>query len=367
MKIALAIQHFRGGVGGAENIAVTVAAGLAARGHRMLVCAESGAAVPGIEFRQLPLAAVPAAAQAWGAEVVLDWGLNIPADVHRLGGGTHREFLNYALAASPVWLQWWKQLGYACLPKHRRTRAREQELILAPATRFIAVSEFVAAQLRRTAAPHDPAVSVILNGVDTQRFAPANRSKFRTSLRTRLGLATDDIAFLFVAHNLTLKNFFLLERVFHQLSLVFPDARLVVAGKRDPGIRAPWCVYAGASSSMEELYAGCDALLHPTWYDACANVVLEAMASGLPVVSSDRNGSAEAIQDGVSGRILPVAGDAVEIEAVWLEAVAALAGSKKLREQQGQAARTVAEAHGIEAYIAALEAELVKPIRDQAK
>jgi UDP-glucose:(heptosyl)LPS alpha-1,3-glucosyltransferase len=361
MKIVLAIQHFRGGVGGAENIAVTVASGLATRGHRMLVCAESGAAIPGIEFRQLPLAAVPAAARSWGADVVLDWGLNIPADLHRLGGGTHQEFLEYALAASPVWVRWWKRLGYAVMPKHRRTMARERELILSPATRFIAVSEFVAAQLRRTAAPHVPAVSVILNGADTRRFTPENQRKDREPVRARLGLATDDVAFLFVAHNLALKNFSLLERVFRQLALVFPDARLVIAGKRDPGLRAPWCIHAGVSSCMEELYAGCDVLLHPTWYDACANVVLEAMASGLPVVSSDRNGSAEAIQDGVSGRILPVAGNADDIEAIWLEAVAALAGSRDLSGQQGRAARVAMETHhGMDAYISALETELLK-------
>ena len=112
---------------------------------------------------------------------------------------------------------------------------------------------------------------------------------------------------------------------------------------------------------MEELYAGCDVLLHPTWFDACAIVVLEAMASGLPVVSSDRNGSAEAIQDGVSGRILPVAGNADDIEAIWLEAVAALAGSRDLRGQQGRAARVAMETHhGMDAYISALETELLK-------
>ncbi len=363
MKIALAIQHFRGGVGGAENIAATVVAGLVARGHRLLVCAESGAAIPGIEFRQLPLAAVPEAARSWGAEVVLDWGLNIPADVHRLGGGTHQEFQEYALAARPVWLRWWKRLGYAIMPKHRRIMACERALIEAPGTRFIAVSEFVAAQLRRTAAPLVPAVSVVLNGVDTQRFSPDNQGKFRASVRARLGLEPGDVAFLFVAHNLALKNFFLLERVFRQLSLVFPDARLVVAGKRNPGVRSAWCVYAGAGMNMEELYAGCDALLHPTWYDACANVVLEAMASGLPVVSSNRNGSAELLEDGVSGRVLPVDGDAEATEAAWLEAVAALAGSPALRQQQGRAARAAAVKQGIDAYVAAVEAELAKAIR----
>jgi UDP-glucose:(heptosyl)LPS alpha-1,3-glucosyltransferase len=358
MKLALAIQHFRGGVGGAEAIAVTVAGGLAARGHQVLVCAETGSGIPGLEFRQLPLAAVPAAVQAWGADVVLDWGLNIPADLHRLGGGTHAEFLEYALAASPVWWRWWKRLGYACLPKHRGTRSRERTLIQAPDTRFVAVSEFVAAQLRRAAAPREPQVSVILNGVDTQRFTPANRGRFREPLRQRLGLASHDVAFLFVAHNLQLKNFSLMKRVFEPLSLVFPDARLVVVGKRDPGIRAPWCVYAGAVADMEALYAACDALVHPTWYDACANVVLEAMASGLPVISSDRNGSAEVIEDWVNGRVLPVAGDAEEIAAAWLEAVTALVGAPALRHRQGQAARLTATAHGIDAYITALEAEL---------
>ena len=309
MKIALVVQHFRADVGGAENVAVMVAAGLVAHGHRLLVCAETGHGIPGVEFLQLALPTAPAAAKAWGAEIVFDWGLNVPADIHRLGGGTHREFLEYSLQAYPAWRRWWKRIGYAWQPKHRKALSRERSLLLEPGTRFIAVSEFVANQLRQATAPHKPDVHIILNGVDTQRFAPENRLRWRETVRQRLGLGHDDIAFLFAAHNLGLKNFRLMARVFASLSQRRPQLRLVVAGKHDPKIHAPWCVYAGDCKHMEELYAAMDGLVHPTWYDAFGSVVLEAMATGLPVLVSDRTGASEIVLHDVNGMVLPVAGD----------------------------------------------------------
>lgn len=361
MKLAVVIGHFKSGVGGAENIALAVVSALVRQGHEVLVCASTGTPVEGVELRLLPLSEAPGVAKAWGAEAVLDWGLNVPASVHRLGGGVHRQFLELALMASPAWLRPFKRLEYRWAPRHRRTIAREREICLASGTRFIAVSEFVARHLAEFLAPDLPAVEVIRNGVDTVRFSLANRALHRQAVRNRLGLEPGEVAALFVGHNLGLKNFALLERILPRLAAGGRRLRLVVAGKRHPGVAAPWCRYAGTEIPMEQLYAGADLLLHPTYYDACANVVIEAMAAGLPVLSSDRNGSAEFINDGVSGRVLPVAGQSSgAIEDAWLEALRPLVDDADARDRMGTVAAASQEGNTLEAYAGRVAAVLAR-------
>jgi UDP-glucose:(heptosyl)LPS alpha-1,3-glucosyltransferase len=224
-------------------------------------------------------------------------------------------------------------------------------LLSCPGTHVLAVSQFVARQVTRTVSLPQARLHVLHNGVDTERFSPERTAALRGPERTRLGLAPEDVAFLLVAHNLKLKGFDLLRQVFSAGAARNPSARLVLLGRRDPGCRAPWFRYAGSSPRPETAYAAADVLLHPTYYDACANVVLEALACGLPVVSSDRNGSAEVMTDGQEGFVLPVVGDRREVRERWLETIADLAGDPGRRRRLGDAARKRAETLTIGAYV----------------
>ena len=210
-------------------------------------------------------------------------------------------------------------------------------------------------------------LSVIHNGVDVQRFCPENRKRWQAETRRAWGVPDDAVLFMFVAHNPRLKNFQLLARVFRRLHAELPQARLVVVGKhRVPGMGEPWLLHAGAVDHPEKAYAAADALLHPTFFDACANVVLEAMASGLPVASSDYNGSAELIISGKNGFVLPVHGaDAMRLELEWTELVRLLATDPALRQRLGTAARKTAEAHTLDAYIDKLAACFAEALRSK--
>jgi UDP-glucose:(heptosyl)LPS alpha-1,3-glucosyltransferase len=355
MKLVLTIPHFSPGTGGAEGFAVSVFRELVLRGHELLVVAEDGRPLEGSRLVCGSLDRVAAEAEAFGADLTIDWGLNAPADIHRLGGGTHRQFLNYALQAYPWGWRAFKKLSYALSAKHRRTSRAERQLTTSPRTRFLAVSEFVAAQVRAAAAPIQPKVTVLHNGVDVERFSPERLQEQRASCRAQLGLREDDVAFLFVAHNLRLKNFKLMQAVFGDLRRELPQAKLVLLGKRCPRIRAPWLIYAGSTATPEPYYAAADALLHPTWYDACANVVLEALAAGLPVVSSDRNGSAEVLESGRNGFVLPVAGQAGEVRRNWAQTIGRLSTDQSLRTKLGAAARQLALRHSLKSYVDDLE------------
>jgi UDP-glucose:(heptosyl)LPS alpha-1,3-glucosyltransferase len=328
MHILLTIPHFHAAEGGAEAYAVTVVRGLQTRGHQIEVVAEDGSELADVPLHLGPLAETTARIRELRKpEIVVDWGLNVPAHLHRLGGGTHAGFLPYALESYPHPQRAIKSAWYKVAPKHQREIERERELLQIPGTHVLAVSQFVADQVPAAVELPAERIHVLHNGVDITRFTPRQHD-------------ADTVTFLFVAHNLRLKNLALLHRVFP------PHAKLVVLGKRKPDFTAPWLHYAGSSRSPEHVYAEADVLLHPTFYDACANVVLEALACGLPVLSSDCNGSAELLP---SDWVLPLEDEA------WRDAIGALADDCELRRSRAESARKLAEQNDIQAYIPRFE------------
>jgi UDP-glucose:(heptosyl)LPS alpha-1,3-glucosyltransferase len=62
--------------------------------------------------------------------------------------------------------------------------------------------------------------------------------------------------------------------------------------------------FLGARDDVPSLYAAADVLAHPTWYDPCSRVVLEALVCGLPVVTTRFNGAAEVIEEGKHGVVI---------------------------------------------------------------
>jgi glycosyltransferase involved in cell wall biosynthesis len=96
-------------------------------------------------------------------------------------------------------------------------------------------------------------------------------------------------------------------------------------------------------------YAAADAFVFPTWHDAGANVVLEALASGLPVVTTTVSGSGELIEDGTSGFIMEP-GDVDALTARLRQLL-----DPGTRNSMARQARRLAEAHSQEANFAAIE------------
>ncbi len=358
VKIVITIPHFSANVGGAEGFAVSVSRGLALRGHEVHVVAEDGNGREGVQFHQARLAECADVVANLAPHITVDWGLHVHADLHRLGGGTHREFLRYNLLGRSQAGLFLKHLEYLLAAKHRKIIRAEKSLCLAPDTYFLAVSRFAAEQLHRTVSVPGERVRILHNGVSLERFETGKLATYRADTRARLSMQDDTVAFLFVAHNLRLKNFALLERIFRLLSEQIPNARLIVLGKRAPKIRTPCLIYAGETTEPERYYAAADVLLHPTYYDACSNVVLEALAAGLPVVSSNLNGSAELIDHGHNGFVLPVTGRSTGIEKQWLTVITQLAGSADERQRISRLARELAAHHSLDAYLTEFEAYL---------
>src|SRR6185312_16426008 len=68
-------------------------------------------------------------------------------------------------------------------------------------------------------------------------------------------------------------------------------------------------VFAGRLGRVEEAYAAADVALQPTRYDACSLATVEGLASGLPTITTRRNGAAELLGHGTHGYILDDAED----------------------------------------------------------
>jgi glycosyltransferase involved in cell wall biosynthesis len=115
-------------------------------------------------------------------------------------------------------------------------------------------------------------------------------------------------------------------------------------------------VYAGELSDMVACYQAADCLAHPTFFDSCANVVLEAMSTGLPVATSNVCGAHELVEDGKSGFVLAVTGKKSEIREQWLKTLQRLGTDEGLRRHMGAAGREAMLNNDFGHYVTRLEA-----------
>ncbi len=339
MKIALVLERF--GAGGTGLYAVRLATGLAARGHAVTVFAVAGAPVDGVDLRPLRvpvrrgvlgLAALVHASQAIPRhefDVVSGFGRTLGHDVFRAGGGAHA-----------AWLDVRKTLDGATLAVAKAPRDLFERWIdrraVTEAKRVIANSDMAANDLYTFYSVPAERVRVVRNGVDATRFRPdADR---RTSGRASLGVPDDGRVAMFVGHGFLRKGLATAADAF--LRVAGPADRFVVLGhdahaeRHLRPVRASLrerLVVLGSVADPERWLPAADATLLPTWYDAAANTTLEAMACGVPPVTSTRDGNAELLPHDLIARPGDVAGFAAALSAAWEGAFGPLVREAALR------------------------------------
>jgi len=154
-------------------------------------------------------------------------------------------------------------------------------------------------------------VSVVYNGVDLERFHPRNRTVLGGSARDEIGLGAGVWTLLFVGSGFERKG--LATAVEALAALSDHDSRLVVIGR---GHRATYealacrlgvdkrIIWLGPRHDVERWYAAADVAVLPTRYEPFGNVHLEALASGVPIVTSTEAGGNELIDDGANGAVV---------------------------------------------------------------
>jgi glycosyltransferase involved in cell wall biosynthesis len=277
------------------------------------------------------------------ADVVVGAGftLDVPHDVNLC------QFVHGAWIKSPVHVSrfhrgpyGWYQYLYSQLNTSWESRSyRNAGVVVAP-------SKKIRLELESIGVPADR-IRLVHNGVDLREFSPNSES--RRSIRIQIGLTDDVPLALFVGDIRTpRKN---LDSVLKALVLV-PKLHLAILGAEE---RSPFPAMAeslqvsarahfvGFKRNVSEYMCAADLFVFPSRYEAGTLVLLEAAASGLPIVTARSAGGCEVLDSGAA-EILDDANDFRKLAA----ALRGLVDSPDRRKSAGAAARAVAEKYSWE-------------------
>jgi sugar transferase (PEP-CTERM/EpsH1 system associated) len=246
------------------------------------------------------------------ARLIDRWGVDL---VHAQSWGTYLEGLVAAKVLSRrrpafVFAFHGKSLEEARngMPLRRRAAQRVAHWIT---DACVAPAQHMAEDYARSVGIRPDRIRVIYNGIDTQSFRPSRDD----AVRAELGFADHDFVVGFVGRLDPVKDIRGILTVFarfrQELATRGSAARLLIVGdgeEREPAHRAvidlglEGCVvFAGLRSDISRCLAALDVYLQPSHYEGHSLTLLEAMASGLPVVSTAVGGTPEVVRPGHSG------------------------------------------------------------------
>jgi UDP-glucose:(heptosyl)LPS alpha-1,3-glucosyltransferase len=336
VKIGLVILHADPARGGAERYTADLAAALADRGHAVSVLASTfaehttaapavlldagGATRAGRYARFLesmdshldrePYDVVHAMLPVRRCDVYHPHA-GIALEAVRSGHLKHEAALGRAVA----------RIGNRINLRRQRFAKIERELLQSPSPpTVLCLSEYVTSAVRKHYDIPEGKLATLFNAVDLARFDPAIRPEGGVEVRRRFAIPADRVVGLMIAQDFERKG---LREVIAALSAARDrQLTILVAGKQDP---APYrkladangvgdrVIFAGLATDPHAFYRAADFLVLPTRHDPCSLVVLEALAMGIPVISTIFNGACEIMHDGVHGFVLP---DPADVQAL---------------------------------------------------
>jgi UDP-glucose:(heptosyl)LPS alpha-1,3-glucosyltransferase len=317
------------GTGGTERYLNQMSVHLAEHGHEVSVVCRSHerAPHPDVRFVVLRDAALGSAWRLWAFarsverhvataryDLVYGLGKTWTHDVVRLGGGLHETYLEAMHAGALA-----RRLAQ-CGPKNRLAVTVEQRALGKGNYRHVITnSEMVRRDAVRRHGVPEERISVVYNGVDLVRFHPRRHLSAAAELRRSCDLTEDDFVFLFLGTGYRRKGLDWLLRAFAPIAAEQPKARLLVVGydsarHRCEGLAAKLGIagrtrFLGGRRDAEICFAAANAYVLPTRYDPFANSTLEALACGLPVITSSSNGGSEVLTHRTNGSVIPGDGD----------------------------------------------------------
>ena len=331
MRIALLARRFDPAGGGTERDLMVTAGMLARAGHQITVYAdEVRASAAGVEVRRIGASglprsialvrfayAAPAAARRDGAELVLSFARTIGADILRSGGGAHVSYVR----AARLWRGTIRARAMFLSPYHRAQMIVERMGFRSPALRrVIAVSNLVRDDLVRSFGISAQRVVTMYNGVDLERFTPAASPSTRAEIRMRYGIPAGAALIAFVGNGFARKG---LGTLLEAIPGLANDPYLIVVGS--DRARAAYArraarlgiqsrvIFAGAQPNAEKFFQAADAFAFPSLFEPFGNVALEAMACGVPALTSASCGVAELMPPELQSAVVENPADANEV------------------------------------------------------
>jgi UDP-glucose:(heptosyl)LPS alpha-1,3-glucosyltransferase len=367
IRFAIGLRDFSKKRGGAERYLVGLCTQMAGEGYEVHVYAEQWdvedsriffhfvRTIPFPKSLRLLSFAIRATKEIENGNYDITFGVGntLKADILQPHGGVHWAWFWRSLRAYESPILWMiKFLGRIFSPKQWVSGWVEDAPYRAKHLRaIIAISDMVKQDMMRWYRIAEERIHVIYNGVDIERFHPRNR-RHREEIRRRHGIGNEFVV-LFVSNNFRMKGLVFLTRALAEIKKEnSPPLKLLVLGRdrqdsylglaRDMGIFEE-VIFVGSTNEPEKYYGASDFLVHPTFYDACSLTVLEALASGLPVITTHSNGASGIITQGQEGFVIS---DPRDSQALG-EKISFFLNREKL-EKASIAARSLAESYSLE-------------------
>jgi UDP-glucose:(heptosyl)LPS alpha-1,3-glucosyltransferase len=293
-------------------------------------------------------------------DIVQTHAKTLRQDVYRGGDGCHIEWLR----------QRWRRTGLLgrlsmVLNPHNWLNLWLERRILRGRlyVRIIAISCMVKADMVRNYGVPEADVDVVYNGVDTAQFSPSNRAGVGAEVRRRHDIAPHERVALFVGSGFERKG---VRQLLEAVRLVRGPLVVLVVG-RGRRLEVPHMpadkriVFCGPKPDVPGYYAAADVFVFPTVYEPFGNVHLEALASGVPVVTTRLAGGAEVIEEGRNGHVVDAPEDAEGIA----RAIEDLLDPVR-QDGRRAAARAVAERYAFDAHIRSAMTVYERILRDRA-
>ena len=362
-KIALAIENFSKHKGGAESYAVSLASTLAENGWETHLFGKNWDGEPrAAVFHRIK---IPKLLPAWAKmilfalkhkkmaksqafDVILGFGNTIYMNVYQSHGGVHRFSTARKLYTEKnIFFRSIKRLLVVFSLKDKvRNWIESAPFRLDPKPKIIAISLMIKKDFTSFYHINEKEIKVIYNGIDTTKYNRGLKERLRGSIRQHLRITDNDIAFLFISYDLKKKGIVpLIEAAAKLKKLNFTNFKVVVVGERPYPLLLKrvkrlsledTVIFTGPTKTPEDYYANCDVLVLPTFYDACSLVVIEAMACGLPAVTTIYNGAAGIITNEKDGYIISHPPRSTEL----VEAMKALMVPERLKNMSIEASMT---------------------------
>ena len=313
MKIAVIRMECSYRKGGAERYAANLCKALAVMGHQVWVLAETFDPAIHPDLIHVPIKVDRTS--SWSrnnsfnrnsqeaiakldADAVLALSRSFPSDAFRVSDPLHRFWMKIRYPGK--FHRWLQELN----PRHRAILQLENAILDPANTRMIITNSRLSKTVIREYYDY-PAdrIHVVYNGVDLEKFRPA----------TRETTAGQPVRLLFVGQDFKRKG---LAPVIEALAKVRDkglDCQLRVIGRDNPepyrqlasrlGV-TDRITFEGPSGTIQTAYQAADLFVFPTLYDPFANVCLEALACGLPVLTTTTNGSSEVVTENSDGYII---------------------------------------------------------------
>ena len=314
MRVAILVRRFDPLGGGTERDMAAAAQCLHQAGHEIRIYAARAPARSwqGMTVRCMPIPPLsrtvetlafgllaPRLARRDGADLTISFGRTADTDVIRCEGGAHVSYLEQARqwdggAAAAI---------RAISPYHAAQCRIEAMGFRSSRLRLVAsISGLVGDDLERRFAIPRAKIEVLYNGVDSERFKPLSDPNLRDQVRRQLGIGAATPVVVFIGSGFARKG---LKGLIEAWPMLDGHPCLIVAGHdRAPGFYRALAqrmgmerrvILLGRRNDTANLLAAADALALPSLFEAFGNVVLEGMASGLPVLTSARCGAAEVL------------------------------------------------------------------------